>query len=183
MAIFGLQPAQAATKTLEGLFGPVIARGAPGSVAARQRPRFVKRNVPVCSPDVLEQNEPRDHIAVTRGRTDSDASGFFEGSADPVQRFVGQYVGRGPIAPIEVGDEPGAYLQVSLALRVDAIIQPSKESREGGPRNSRVRPIKFLRENSHVDSSLALIGSREIVECTKTCKTHDGLDQKGQINI
>src|SRR5882672_5840889 len=118
VAVFRLEPVEALVEAIERLVGAVVGRRHDRSRVVNPGPRFIVRDIAAALSNVLEEHEPRDDVTVAGGGSDLDASRLFERPADSIEGLVGEHVGCGTVAPIEVRDEPAADLQVSFALRV-----------------------------------------------------------------
>jgi hypothetical protein len=131
--LFRLQLAKASVEALEA---PLLNERGVVSIGGRRRcdgisvAQVVELDVPSFSTQILEQDEPGDHIAVTQWRFSRDGAGLFQGSADPIERVIGERVWGRSILSIEVRDEPAAYFQVPFTFRVGAVVQPREEARE-----------------------------------------------------
>src|SRR5262245_17000682 len=85
---------------------------------------FVEGNVPPVAPEVLQEDKSGDHIAVPGWWSGDDYAGLLQRSADTIERLVSQLISSRSIAPIEVRHESPAHLEILLAVRVDAVVQP-----------------------------------------------------------
>jgi hypothetical protein len=85
---------------------------------------LVEGNVPSVAPEVFQKDKSGDHVAVPGWWSSDDYAGLLERSADTIERFICQLISSRPIAPIEVRHESPAHLEILLAVRVDAIVQP-----------------------------------------------------------
>jgi len=97
--------------------------------------RMTMWDVAPFAPNILEQDELGDDVAVARRRLGGDGSGLRERPGDAIQRFVGQFFGRRTIPPIEVGHQAPAHFEIAFTVRVDAIIEPREQARECELRN------------------------------------------------
>jgi ketosteroid isomerase-like protein len=82
-------------------------------------------------PDVFEQHELGDDVAVVRRGGVGDRAFLFEAPRHSVQRVVGERVGvEAPLA-LEVADQPAPDVNVTLAARVESAIEPREQPIEG----------------------------------------------------
>jgi hypothetical protein len=76
------------------------------------------------------ENKLGDDITIVGGRGTYDFALFLELACNPIQRFVGQVIGRGAAPPIEVTRQPTAHFKISLAIGVNTFVQPIQELTE-----------------------------------------------------
>ncbi len=94
---------------------------------------------------ILQQDEPRHHVAIARGRTAS-AMTPSSSSVQAIRLSVSSArSSERAIPPIEVGDQTPAHLEIRLAARIDPIVQPLEEPLE---RSRRQDPL-FSSFSSH----------------------------------
>jgi hypothetical protein len=134
LALLRLQLLQTALEALIPLFltGDVLVRS--GSLDGYRRavwtPLLVERDVPMVAPEVFEQHEARDDVAIASWWRDRDRAGLLECSADSIERFIGQLISRLAVPSLEVGDQPPTHRQIRFPLGIDAIVEPQEQSAE-----------------------------------------------------
>ena len=121
LALVGPQFLETAIQTFKlllALGGTGIQLGRPESVHVREvgGPGLVEVHMLPIAPNVLEQDEPRDHVAVAGRWPGHDDAATLQGPADAIQCFVCQFLGRSAITPIEIRDETSPHLQVAIAV-------------------------------------------------------------------
>jgi len=79
---------------------------------------------------IFEKHELGYDVTVVRWSGVFDVSLFFQTARDPVQRFIGQLIGRQAVAAIEVGRQPAAHLHVLFTTRVRTRIKPIQQLAE-----------------------------------------------------
>jgi hypothetical protein len=92
--------------------------------------RLVEGYVPAVAPYVFEQHKSRDDIAIAGGRASDDPPALLQSPRDAAERLVSEVFGPRAIPPIEVQNEPPANLEVRLAIRLTAIVEPLEQSTE-----------------------------------------------------
>jgi hypothetical protein len=131
--LFRLQLAKASVEALEA---PLLNERGIVSIGGRWRcdgisvAHVVEPDVPAFSTQILEQDEPGDHVAVAQWRFCRDSAGLLQRFADPIEGVIGERIWSRSILSIEVRDEPAAYFQVPFTVRVGAVVQPCEEARE-----------------------------------------------------
>jgi hypothetical protein len=140
LALIRPQLLQATIETVETLFPnyvalvrlEIAARADARARAARSRdlddPRLVEGDLPAIAPDVLEQDESRDHVTISSRRPGEDHTGLLQRSGDAIERLVRQLISSRAIPPIEVRDQSSTHLEISLAVRVHSVVQPLEQS-------------------------------------------------------
>jgi hypothetical protein len=132
VALFGPQLFQAAVEAVETLclnrdalvgFDEPDAAGS-GDVGVA---RVVVGNKPAVTPEVFQEDESRDHVAVAGRRPRGDDAGLLQGAGNAIEGVVHELIRIGAIPPIEVRDQPAAHLEVTLAVGVDTIVQPLEQ--------------------------------------------------------
>jgi len=147
-ALRRLQLLEAMVEALEALFANRHRVARHEADGARDRhvadSRLVERHMFALAPEILQQDEPRDDITVTRRRPGRDLAALLQRAADPVERFVRKLVCGGAVPPIEVRHQAAAHLEVPFAVRVDAVVQPLEQSVECEFRKFRFFSKDFL---------------------------------------
>lgn len=131
VALVGPQLFQAAVETVEtlrlnrdalaGVDEPDVA-GSDAGVA-----RFVVGQKPAVTPEVLQQDEPRDDVAVAGRRRRGDRAALLQRAGDAIEGVVHELIRIRAIPAIEVRDQPAAHLEVPLAVGVDTVVQPLEQ--------------------------------------------------------
>ena len=83
---------------------------------------------------VFEEDELGDHVAVPRRWSRHNFAGL-QRFSNTAECFVGQFFGGRTVAPIKVRYQPPAHLEITLAVGIDAVIEPREQSREPEFRN------------------------------------------------
>src|SRR4029453_6453314 len=128
----GLQLVQAAIEALQSLFAArrgVVVRAAAGARPCCD-PRFLDVDVATLAPDVFEQHEPCDHVAVASRRRYRDHARRFKRATDAIERLVSQLIREEPIASSEILDEAPAHFEIGLSLRISSVVEPCEEAGE-----------------------------------------------------
>jgi hypothetical protein len=141
LALIRPQRPEAAFEPIEPLFAngaPVVAfdDGSDRRLQGGPDAWLVEADVPAFAPDILEQDESRDDVAVPRRRVDGYYAGALERSTDAIERLVRQFVRGQAIPPIKIRDQPASHLEVLRPMRVDTVVEPFKQSGKCGLRKS-----------------------------------------------
>ena len=92
--------------------------------------RFIQTDVAARAPQIFEEDEPGDDVAVPRRRSDDDFTALLQRASHPVECLVSQLVGGGTVPPVEVRDQSPAHLEIPLPVRLGTVVQPSQQSVE-----------------------------------------------------
>ena len=133
----GIKPAETSIQTFEEL----NVRGA-GRLLCLERTIGGNRllDARVDLPEVFEQHELRDDVAVVRRGGVRDCTFFFEPPGHSVQRVIGERVGVEALLALEVADQPAPDIDVTPAARVESAVEPGKQPVE---RTARWNPVAF----------------------------------------
>jgi len=78
-------------------------------------------------PQMFQQHELGDDVAVAGGGNVDNLSGFFEPAGDAVQGVVGEIVWIRAALALKVVEQPAARFEVALAAGIGALVQPRKQ--------------------------------------------------------
>ena len=131
-ALLRLQLLQAPVQAVEALLAQreVLSQLGQARSDRRDSSRFVETHVAALAPEIFEEDEPRDDVAVARRRPGGNGAALLQRASDPIERLVSQLLGCGTVPPIEVQDQPPAHLEIPLAVRLGTVVQPCQQSVE-----------------------------------------------------
>jgi hypothetical protein len=97
-----------------------------------------------CSSNVFKKNEFGDNVAIAGWRRVRDCTLFLEPARNPVQCFVGQFIGRKAILAVKVTDKSAANLEILLALGGPVFIKPVEQTVKGALTKSPILLSPYL---------------------------------------
>ena len=123
-----LQLLETTVKTSEAALARrrVIGSNEMARTTIEDRPRFIQASVTARAPEVLQQHEPGNDVAVTCRRPRRNGAALLQRAGNAIEGFVSQLVRGRTVTPIEVGHQPPVHLEITLAARLSTVVQPGK---------------------------------------------------------